>query len=163
MADHLPVVTGVYLLFLRHELVYVGRSTNCYRRIAEHRSHGKPFDYSVVAACPAEDARWMEAALVASWAPRQNRAQPALGAVAAKVVTIRADDPPIALSMAKARQRALDCGVSTARLREAIASGEVPNYPRHPNLPSGRGSVRLVPQKALDDWCRAQQDQRLAG
>jgi len=35
---------GVYLLMLRGKVVYVGSSLNMPKRVADHRSNGRPFD-----------------------------------------------------------------------------------------------------------------------
>lgn len=66
-------VSGVYLLFDRQRLVYVGKSTDCKRRIADHARNGRAFDYATVMALPDGDETWIEEALIRRLGPPQNR------------------------------------------------------------------------------------------
>jgi predicted GIY-YIG superfamily endonuclease len=155
-----PVVCGVYMLFHKHELVYIGRSTNCYRRIDQHRSKGRTFDYALVTACPASDAAWVEEAMIAGMHAKQNRIGERL-AHGSKVVVLQSPSAPVALAVGRARSRAASCGISTDIFDAALAAGEIPRFPQNPAR-TGPGSVWLVQAKALDAWCEAQQKARLA-
>ena len=67
-----PIVSGVYMLFQEHNLVYVGKSQDSYARISEHRANGRVFDYALISSCPASDMGWIESALIKAFQPQQN-------------------------------------------------------------------------------------------
>jgi len=158
--DVLPIIGGVYLLFQDRRLVYVGKSGDCHRRVAEHRQRGRVFDYGLVTPCPQQDAAWVEAALIDAWGPVQNRNRSTGAQVIAQVIA--SDDvAPVALRKGAARKRANDCGVTIAEFDEALKSGAIPSYPRNPNF-TGHGSVWMIPVKSLDAWCAAYQGERIS-
>lgn len=66
------VECGVYLLFYRGALAYVGRSTQLRARLSEHRRSGRLFDTEQVIACAPEIAQWLEAELIRTLQPPQN-------------------------------------------------------------------------------------------
>lgn len=109
-----PVVTGVYLLFLRCRLEYIGRSKNCYARIEEHRRNGREFDYASVMALPEADMTWIEAELIRSLDARKNRSgvpqKAANGAPAVRLVerVVTREVPttiePVLVSVAEAQR-----------------------------------------------------------
>lgn len=65
---------GIYLLFLRRELVYVGKSRDPQSRIQTHRRNGRPFDYAIAIPTPAGDEHWIETALIKAFKTGHNRA-----------------------------------------------------------------------------------------
>jgi hypothetical protein len=65
---------GVYLLMLEGEIVYVGSSLHMPRRVAEHRSNGRPFDHAFYIATTAREREALERTLIAAINPPQNRA-----------------------------------------------------------------------------------------
>lgn len=71
-----PVVAGVYFLFREGELTYVGRSNDCYGRIASHRQKGRDFDLATVMPLAMEFIPQVEKALIAGFTPPQNRMRP---------------------------------------------------------------------------------------
>lgn len=73
MADEQPPVNGVYFLFDRQRLTYVGRSRNCAQRVIEHRRNGRPFDAHYIMAVPNNETGWVEMALIKALEPKQNR------------------------------------------------------------------------------------------
>jgi hypothetical protein len=85
-APLLPVVTGVYFLFRKGALEYIGRSKNCYARIEEHRRNGREFDYASVMALPEADMAWVEAELIRAMETRKNRTGTATQKTAEKAI-----------------------------------------------------------------------------
>lgn len=72
-ANSRPIINGVYFLFQDHALVYVGKSRDCYARIAAHRSNGRVFDYARALPVSEDDTGWIEAAFIRSMDPSQNK------------------------------------------------------------------------------------------
>lgn len=68
-----PVVSGIYMLFTDHRLIYIGKSTDVYRRIADHRTNGRTFDYATVTSVPDIDLGWVERALIEGFNPPSNK------------------------------------------------------------------------------------------
>jgi hypothetical protein len=68
-----PVI-GVYLLMLRSKIVYVGESLNMPKRVAEHRSNGRPFDQAYYIATMANQCAALERILIKGINPPSNRA-----------------------------------------------------------------------------------------
>lgn len=64
--------SGVYMLFLAEELIYVGRSTELPRRITNHRRSGRVFDDVRAIPCEPAVADWLEAELIRTLRPTQN-------------------------------------------------------------------------------------------
>ena len=64
---------GVYLLFLRKKLVWVGSSSNMRERVASHRRNGRPFDRAFYIPASDEDRLWLELILIKALNPPQNR------------------------------------------------------------------------------------------
>jgi hypothetical protein len=147
-----PVVCGIYQLFHEHELVYVGKSRDVYKRVAEHRARGRQFDYALVSAAPPGDLAWIEAALIAAFQPRQNRQ---LLSVKASAATATGPAPVAALTVAQARKRAADAGLSRA-FTTAIADGSLKAFPRGDRPRGNKGVVRLVMAAELETWCATQ-------
>ncbi len=75
----LPEVTlatawsGVYFLWRKAELVYVGEAVNIYRRIREHRWEGKRFTRATSMYFQPKSTMEVEARYVAHYRPRLNR------------------------------------------------------------------------------------------
>jgi hypothetical protein len=67
---------GIYLLLLDGEITYVGSSRNMLRRVADHRKNGRPFDKAFFIATREEERGPLEALLIRSIRPRQNRKPP---------------------------------------------------------------------------------------
>lgn len=157
-----PVVCGVYSLFAQHKLVYVGKSTNCYKRIADHRTNGRVFDYALVTAVPEADAAWVEAALIAAMEPVQNRA----GKVREVAAPVALPTPLFARTLAPllpkpdAEVLTRDPAAAIAKryhlsseLRTVWGTEQLPTFYRDNRV--GRGAIRLVTRKALIEWCEA--------
>lgn len=64
---------GVYLLFYKGALTYIGQSANMQKRIKEHASNGRPFDRAYFIKTLAKERFAVEAALIAALQPTQNR------------------------------------------------------------------------------------------
>jgi predicted GIY-YIG superfamily endonuclease len=64
---------GVYLLMLKGKVVYVGTSRTMQRRVANHRTNGRPFDDVFYIAADESKRAKLEAALIKSISPPQNR------------------------------------------------------------------------------------------
>jgi hypothetical protein len=65
---------GVYLLIHGDNIVYIGSSLNTARRIADHRRNGRPFDRAYVIGTAEDEREALEAILIRSIQPAQNRA-----------------------------------------------------------------------------------------
>lgn len=165
-----PVVCGVYSLFKGRRLVYVGKSTNCYARIAGHRTNGREFDYALVTSCPEADIAWVEAALIAAWEPQQNRAGKAgapgrplalpvrhLHPVEDKPAYALPTDPLMLVAMGRAQAYATQYRLS-GRFKEAVQAGELPVVDQ--GFRAG-GRRRFVTVRDLREWCEGQQRARL--
>jgi len=70
---------GVYLLMLKDKIVYVGESLNMPKRVAEHRSNGRPFDQAYYIAPVANQRANLERILIRAINPPGNRAHRANG------------------------------------------------------------------------------------
>lgn len=66
-------VNGVYFLFERKKLIYIGKSRDCAKRVAAHRSNGRPFDYYLIMPVSVGEADWVEIALIKAMEPKQNK------------------------------------------------------------------------------------------
>jgi hypothetical protein len=162
-----PVVCGVYSLFLHHELVYVGKSTDAYKRIAEHRTKGREFDFATVTACPPADLDWIEAALIRAWEPRQNRNHKSKEAVVREIirevhtVAPAAPDPESYVSVKEAMRIIYERHLPARDFQADVRTGVVPSFSPdgRPLAPGGR---RLVLIKNVDAWCAPLHQARLA-
>lgn len=155
-----PMVSGVYMLFLKHELVYIGRSSDCYGRINTHRANGRPFDASFVTPISTEDVRWVEAALIEALQSKQNRVGGSLRAARAAAPESALAIPPKAgegdslatINMTQARRQLRQRGVSGCDFNEAIILGHLASYQK------GVGHERLIRVSTFDAWCEATQE-----
>ena len=159
-----PVVPGVYLLFQERRLVYIGKSKDCYGRISEHRTKGRPFDYALVTPCPADDMAWVEASLIEAWGPAQNRqrggrqqSDPAPQAP----LTAPVDPGLSTFTIPKAEDYARRYNLHV-QMRAAMTSGELKVYASAPPRANGRAAPRLILQADLRDWCERRQRERFA-
>lgn len=173
-----PVVCGVYCLFLKHELIYVGKSRDAYARIGTHRANGREFDYATVATCPESDLAWIEAAMIKAMEPVKNRAGKAMvKAVAAangaapepeiireviirpigKASVERTPDMPVMLQ--DARELVKQYCLSPTSLMADIDTGVMPSYPKDSR--SGPGSPRIILYGDLIAWRDARQQERV--
>lgn len=160
---HHPVVCGVYCLFLRHELVYVGKSKDAYARIASHRTNGREFDYATVATCPEADLVWIEAAMIKAMEPRQNRSgkdvqvspltrgRPVnltiVPPAPAKVMT-----SDMLLTPPKARSYLADYQIPAAVFLADLRSGALRSFPKGSR--TGPGAPRVILFGDLLEWSR---------
>jgi hypothetical protein len=64
---------GVYLLLVDGEITYVGSSRNMPKRVVEHRKNGRPFDQAFFIGTREKERGPLEALLIRSIRPRQNR------------------------------------------------------------------------------------------
>jgi hypothetical protein len=170
---------GVYFLFLKQELVYVGRSSNPYGRIEAHRINGRPFDDFTVAHCEPGQSMWMERALIASLAPAQNRAgkpmhdplpppkpapEPKTQIVTQvvyrdRIVTPKTDaDEMCSISSWK---YALTRYGLRKPFADAVTSGEIPSFWKNPEF-TGPGQRKLVRRGDVEAWVDARQKERRA-
>ena len=68
-------VVGVYFLILNNEIVYVGMSEDCYRRVKSHtlKSSNKKFDYAnIIGLTSKEEALYVESFLIKTLTPFYN-------------------------------------------------------------------------------------------
>ena len=156
----MPVVSGVYFLFKDRALTYTGKSRNVYGRINEHRVNGRQFDYAMVAACPEQDAGWIEAALIKSYRPPENRSQkpqegarpvraPQLPPVPPKPSSdVLPADPDMFVSMVRAQAYANHFGVASS-VKPALISGNLPS--RRSTRGKGAYQIRV---RDLQAWCK---------
>jgi hypothetical protein len=68
-----PAEVGVYLLMLKGKVVYVGSSLRMPRRVAGHRTNGRPFDQAYYIATTAGQRTQLEATLIRAINPPQNK------------------------------------------------------------------------------------------
>ena len=66
---------GIYFLFDKNELVYIGQSINCLSRIAEHENC-KKFDSYYILKCEREQLSEIEAVYIERYKPRYNSQVP---------------------------------------------------------------------------------------
>jgi hypothetical protein len=66
-------LTGIYLLMLDGQIVYVGSSLHMPRRVAEHRMNGRPFDQVFYIRTTADQRDALERLLIRQLDPQQNR------------------------------------------------------------------------------------------
>jgi hypothetical protein len=88
---------GVYLLLLNGEITYVGSSRNMPSRVADHRRNGRPFDKAFFIATREEERGPLEALLIRSIRPRQNRSGQNISSTL-KVPTRSSDVPNLGLT-----------------------------------------------------------------
>jgi predicted GIY-YIG superfamily endonuclease len=164
--DILPVVSGVYLLFTKHRLTYVGSSTDCYRRISDHRTNGRRFDNAFVVPCQSTDAKWIEKALISQLAPEENiQHKPVEGKPKAPAEQARssADKRAELVSRMAARKYATDMGLGP-EFSDADKSGALPfkpfGAPRNGRF--GVHQPRVITFGILEDWCRDRRAEKLA-
>lgn len=74
ITDPLQATSGVYLLYQRGNLLYVGQSTNVYARIPHHKD--KPYDKVLFLPCSVEVLDVVESALIAALRPKMNGPPP---------------------------------------------------------------------------------------
>lgn len=66
------IQAGVYLLFWRWKLVWVGSSHNMRERVSSHRRNGRPFDQAFYIPASDEDRLLLEKVLIQAFNPQQN-------------------------------------------------------------------------------------------
>jgi len=70
----LNTLAGVYMLVNKHEVIYIGMSSNMYMRILEHISMGKDFDdVYVMHLADEEGRRVLEMSLICKLQPKLNK------------------------------------------------------------------------------------------
>jgi|SRR6185312_3921824 len=153
---------GVYFLFWKRRLVYVGRSRDPAKRIQKHRMNGRAFDYALTVPCEAGDVDWIERALISALNPPQNtlgvtspRELPPEPPQVMNVIYRAPPEPPppdpheiIGLEAARrlARDRALLPDFMAAR-----ESGELQFFPKNPAF-TGPGSRQVMLLADLREW-----------
>lgn len=65
--------SGVYLLLVGEEIVYVGSSFDMPARVKEHRTNGRPFDKAFYIPASDSDRPMLEKILIKAINPTQNR------------------------------------------------------------------------------------------
>lgn len=66
-------ICGIYFLYHKNELVYVGQSTNCISRILAHeRDSDKEFDVYEIAECKESDLNILELFYIEKYSPKYN-------------------------------------------------------------------------------------------
>lgn len=148
-----PVVNGVYFLFKDRALVYTGKSRDVYGRIDKHRVNGRQFDYAMIAACPEIDTDWIEAALIKSYQPAENRTgrvRPApvlLERKPAPATDALPEDPDMVISRPRAIEYARHFRLTSTALNAAIDSGELPHRT------DGRRAI-ILRVGDVREWCK---------
>lgn len=174
---------GVYFLFLRKRLVYVGRSNDPPTRIASHRSNGRAFDYSLFTRCHAKDVGWVERSMIEALKPPQNRQfvpaeagdrwQPSeedLPPVNHRPEPIPLPSPPPppppprvydwtptpapVMSMIAAKTYAARYGLARDFMA-AVNAGKVPHWLTDPAR-TGPGARRKIERAVVVEWCAEQ-------
>jgi hypothetical protein len=161
---------GVYLLFRKRRLVYVGRSKNPPKRVDAHRRNGRAFDYSLTVNCPAEDVAWIERALIAALNPPQNslgvtaKTEEALEAQVVKIIyrdrPVRVDPPPPVYSLTDAERVADKSGLRVPFLKD-VRSGALPSAPKNPAF-TGPRCRRVITHEDLTRWLSRMDEARRA-
>lgn len=168
--------TAIYLLFLRRELVYVGKSRNPDSRINSHRKNGRPFDYAVVVPVARGDMDWIEVALIKAFAPPQNRL--GLEGKAGSHISVPEPEPtvvhvhhtpipptrsvfPTVMATHKAQFRASRVGLKVA-FDEAVIAGDIPFAWANPDR-MGHGARKLFRESDVDAWIEKTQAVRFSG
>ncbi len=64
---------GVYILFYRFHLRYIGKSKSVMTRLQQHAKSGRPFDRYTVIPCQAHELDKIERELIAKLDPPENR------------------------------------------------------------------------------------------
>ena len=167
-----PIVCGVYCLFLRHQLVYIGKSKNAYGRIEDHRRNGKEFDYATVSPCPLSDLDWIEAAMISAMETRHNRTgRPKSEKTThhhreivreVRIVPAREMNADAPMSMPEAIDAVRENKLSTTLFRKDVRDGTIPSFGRTPGRPAGVGNPRVITWGVVDAWCRKHNEARLA-
>ncbi|WP_295169638.1 GIY-YIG nuclease family protein [uncultured Brevundimonas sp.] len=162
----MPVVSGVYFLFQDRALTYTGKSRNVYGRIDDHRRNGRQFDYALVAACPEQDAAWIETTMIKSFCPPENRSQKPVERVQrhrpAQMLSLPSkppsdvlpSDPDMVVSMTVARAYAKHFDLS-GRVEDAVKDGVIISF---------RNAQRAYRIRVGDlrDWCKGEAAARKA-
>jgi len=65
-------IAGVYFLFLRRHLVYIGQSICCLRRLGQHRDRGMIFDEAIIIEAHSRDIIDLESYYVTMLKPPRN-------------------------------------------------------------------------------------------
>lgn len=68
-------LSGIYFLIEENEVIYVGKSTDAYTRVADHRARGRKFSRFTVLPCPESQLHEVESAYIAVLQPEGNTAQ----------------------------------------------------------------------------------------
>lgn len=154
-----PIVSGVYILFTEMRAVYVGKSLNIHKRIQEHRTGSRPFEFAAIIQCQPTDMTWMEAELIRRIRPEQNtqglsgiQDTHPLSQVQAHIIertvylTAPAPDPYATLTVMQAKDL---CGDGLGpRMLAAVADGAIPV--------AQVGNKRIMTRHDLDMWRAAQ-------
>ena len=157
-----PIVSGVYFLFRNGALAYVGKSQDCYRRIAKHRANGREFDFATVMPLRQEFMGDVERALIESYKPPANRQVPvAASAAPVSSPTVKAPKPPDhqTVSVSQAKTIAMRAGLKSDAINEAIAAGDLKFVDSGRRC--GRGIVRVALASAVTAYCEHRAQQRL--
>lgn len=161
-----PVVCGVYLLFKEHELVYIGKSQDLYKRISSHRLNGREFDYAALIPLPESDLSWVESSLIKSFDSLKNKnkqsdlqktrieffSAPKTGSIENQY---QKKTVPQIMSVMAATEYVRTTGWSfTTALKEAVKNGELPSVVVGKD---GKGNLRRkVLTKDVEIWCNIQ-------
>lgn len=76
MSSRVPIYRGpgVYLLFIGEAVVYIGKSNNVLKRIADHATKGRPFDSYAHIECGPDEIDALEVELIKKFLPAGNSA-----------------------------------------------------------------------------------------
>jgi hypothetical protein len=72
--DTVQPLIGVYLLLLEGRIIYIGSSLNMPKRVAAHRTNGRPFDQVFYIGTMSDEREVLERTLIRAINPPQNRA-----------------------------------------------------------------------------------------
>lgn len=170
MSSTRPIVCGVYMLFREQRLIYVGRSRDIYRRVDDHRSNGREFDYAAVTPCPEADAPWIEAAMIKAMEPAQNRTHkplPVRSTVELRPLPEPAPKPrrpQDLISKKEALRLAVDRRLGR-ELRAALEAGEIKFAPISHARRGAKGIIytpTATTYEAVSRWLDAAENARLA-
>lgn len=151
-----PVVAGVYILFRDKAVLYVGRSTDCHKRVKEHRTKGREFDYAIVAPCPECDAGWVEAALVLAFQCPQNKQHRTPKPAKPEIITVEVPEDGLEmLNKTQAIDMAYAYGLRGDFL-DALKSGEVRMIDKA--KPGSKSRRPFITKGDLRAWLNAKQN-----
>lgn len=152
-------LAGVYLLFQDWDLIYVGRSDDCHRRVGSHRTNGRTFNHYEMIPCGSDRAKFVEEALIRSLEPAQNKIRyrreiaRTEGPEPKPVPTDPTEHPLMILNKTQAKARVKRFGLAS-KFEDDWRSGVLEFRPKNPER-TQRGAPHIITVGALLEWCEA--------